>query len=190
MKGERRQSTALASEEIESLGPLPISFDPAGVRVYRLGCSGAGGVFRRLVLLLSGGRAVALGNRIFLPAHCGSDPAVLAHELTHCAQYQTWGAWRYFSRGLAAQLRHLVHRRLGIGTSPYTYRLEEGKPFEAYGMEQQGQIVEDAIRGSAAARAIATPIRPPGLSPRVPRPPAAGPPIAPARFPPDPPPSP
>jgi hypothetical protein len=29
-----------------------------------------------------------------------------------------------------------------------------GRPFEAYGMEQQAQIVEDALRGSTAARTI------------------------------------
>jgi hypothetical protein len=106
------------------------------------------------VLGLSGGRAVALGNRIFLPGRCEGDPAVLAHELTHCAQYQAWGPWRYFARGLAAQARELFHRRLGWGVSPYAYRLEEGKPFEAYGIEQQGQIVEDSVRGDADARAI------------------------------------
>jgi hypothetical protein len=95
-----------------------------------------------------------LGNHVFLPARCEGDLAVLAHELTHCAQYQAWGPWRYFGRGIAAQLRDLLHRRLGWGASPYAYRPEKGKPFEAYGIEQQGQIVEDLLRGSAAARAI------------------------------------
>lgn len=107
------------------------------------------------MLRLSGGRAVALGNHVFLPARCEGDLAVLAHELTHCAQYQAWGPWRYFVRGAAAQLRDLLYRRLGWGASPYAYRLEDGKPFESYGMEQQGQIVEDALRGRADARTIA-----------------------------------
>jgi hypothetical protein len=96
---------------------------------------------------------VALGNHVFLPDRCEQDVAVLAHELTHCAQYQAWGPWRYFACGFAAQARELLHR-LGFAESPYAYRLEEGKPFEAYGMEQQGQIVEDSLRGRAAARAI------------------------------------
>jgi hypothetical protein len=32
--------------------------------------------------------------------------------------------------------------------------LEVGKPFDAYGMEQQGQIVEDSFRGDARALAV------------------------------------
>ena len=36
----------------------------------------------------------------------------------------------------------------------------EGKAFEAYGMEQQGQIVEDSFRGDRAALAV-SPFRPP-----------------------------
>ncbi len=78
----------------------------------------------------------------------------MAHEVTHCAQFQSWGPWRYFTRGAAAQVRYLVHRHLGLGRSPYAYHPAPGQPWEAYGMEQQAQIVEDALRGSAAARAI------------------------------------
>jgi hypothetical protein len=115
-----------------------------------------------MVLWLSRGRAVALGNHIFLPARCDGDLAVLAHEVTHCAQYQSWGFWRYFARGAAAQLRELAHRRLGIGHSPYAYRPAPDRSFHAYGMEQQAQIVEDALRGSRAARAISRPPRRPG----------------------------
>jgi hypothetical protein len=87
-----------------------------------------------------------LGNRIFLPGRCEGDLAVLAHELTHCAQYQAWGPWRYYRRGAAAQVRELFYRAVGVGTSPYAYRAEAGKPFEAYGMEQQAQMVEDRVR--------------------------------------------
>ena len=103
---------------------------------------------------------MTLGNHVFLPDRCANDLAILAHELTHCGQYQAWGAWRYFSRGAGAQLRDLLHRRLGVGQSPYAYRLEAGKPFEAYGIEQQGQIVEDSFRGDQAALAV-SPFRPP-----------------------------
>ncbi len=147
--------------QAERLVELPLVPDLERVRVYGAACGGATGLFRRLVLRLSGGRAVALGNRVFLPARCERDLAVLAHELTHCAQYQAWGPWRYFRRGVAARVRELLHRRLGWGASPYAYRLEEGKPFEAYGMEQQGQIVEDAFRGHAGARAITASCRAP-----------------------------
>ena len=103
---------------------------------------------------LSRGRAIALGNHVFLPARCEGDLATLAHEVTHCAQYQAWGPWRYFARGAAAQLRDLAHRLLGLGRSPYAYAPAPSRSFESYGMEQQAQIVEDALRGSAAARAI------------------------------------
>ena len=170
MRAEANRAVRLQQREVERLGALPLAPDLERVRVYRSGCGGATGALRRLVLRLSRGRAVALGNRIFLPARCEEDLAVLAHELTHCAQYQAWGPWRYFRRGLAAQLRELAHRRLGWGTSPYAYRLEEGKPFDAYGIEQQGQIVEDWFR--------ATPIRPPGSPAGAPPPPGAGPPRA------------
>jgi hypothetical protein len=133
---------------------LPLPCDFGRVRLYRAGCTGRGAAVRKLVLRLSRGRAVALGNHVFLPERCERDLAALAHELIHCAQYQAWGPWRYFGRAVAAQVRDLLHRRFALGTSPYAYRIEEGKPFEAYGMEQQGQIVEDSFRGSAAARAV------------------------------------
>jgi hypothetical protein len=111
------------------------------------------------VLTLSRNRAVALGNRVFLPEHCEYDLPTLAHELTHCAQFQAWGFLRYFSRGAAAQFRDLLYRATGIGSSPYRYNIEPGKSFNQYGMEQQGQIVEDCFRGRPLARAI-SPFRP------------------------------
>jgi hypothetical protein len=89
---------------------------------------------------------VALGNHVFLPDRCRDDLAILAHEMTHCGQYQSWGALTYYRRGAAAQVRELLHRAFGIGSSPYRYELETGKPLEAYGMEQQAQIVEDSFR--------------------------------------------
>lgn len=131
--------------EVRRAVPLPL--DPGRVRIHGAGCGGKLGLLRRLVLRLSRERAVTLGNHVFLPTRCERDPAVLAHELTHCAQYQAWGAWRYYRRGAAAQLREVLHRTLGVCGSPYAYRTVEGKPFEAYGMEQQAQMVEDRVRG-------------------------------------------
>jgi len=150
----------VTSDELRALGSLCACLDVSRVRVYRGSGSPRARWLRRLVLTLSGGRGVALGNHVFLPDRCARDVAVLAHELTHCGQYQAWGAWRYFRRGIVAQCRDLIHRRLGVGESPYRYRLEAGKPFDAYGMEQQGQIVEDSFRGDAAALAV-SPYRPP-----------------------------
>lgn len=150
----------LTAAECARLGSLPAVVDCGRVRVHRGRRTGAAGALRQVVLWVSRGRAVALGNHVFLPDRRAGDLATLAHELTHCGQYQAWGAWRYFTRGAAAQLRELLHRTLGVGRSPYAYRLEEGKPFEAYGMEQQGQIVEDSFRGDRAALAV-SPFRPP-----------------------------
>jgi uncharacterized protein DUF4157 len=146
--------TAPTAEEIRRLGALPAQIDCARVRLHREPSR-----LRSLVLRASRGRAVTLGNHVFLPDRCAGDLAVLAHELTHCGQFQRWGAPRYFVRGAVAQLRELLFRRLGVGGSPYAYRLEAGKPFDAYGMEQQGQIVEDSFRGNVEALAV-SPYRP------------------------------
>lgn len=148
----------LTADERDRLGSLTARVDCARVRLHR-----DPGALRRMVLWASRGRAVALGNHVFLPDRSAGDLATLAHELTHCAQYQRWGALRYFSRGAAAQLRELLFRRLGLGRSPYAYVLENGKPFEAYGIEQQGQIVEDSFRGDPAALAV-SPYRPADLA--------------------------
>ena len=131
--------------------PLPVDWDR--VRLYPPACTGRAGLVRRIVLRLSGDRAVALGNHVFLPARCAGDLALVAHEAMHCAQYQRWGAWRYFGRGASEQVRDLLHR-LGFGRSPYRYQVSPERPFDAYGMEEQAQIVEDAHRGIAAARGI------------------------------------
>jgi hypothetical protein len=104
------------------------------------------GLVRRVILVASRGRAIALGNRVFIPDRYDGNLAVMAHELTHCGQYQAWGPVRYFARGALEQLRHLVHRKLAIGSSPYHYQVEPGKPFTSYGMEQQAQMVEDRFR--------------------------------------------
>jgi hypothetical protein len=150
----------LTAEERARLGTLPARVDCGRVRLHRERGEGAAAALRRTVLWASRGRAIALGNHVFLPDRCAGDLATLAHELTHCGQYQAWGGWRYFTRGAAVQLLDLLHRTLGIGRSPYAYRLEDGKPFDAYGMEQQGQIVEDSFRGDRAALAV-SPFRPP-----------------------------
>jgi hypothetical protein len=152
----------VTSGERTRLGSLPSGVDCARVVLHREGGGVAGGI-RAVVLWASRGRAIALGNHVFLPDRCATDLATLAHELTHCGQYQRWGAWRYFSRGAVEQARHLVHRWLGAGPSPYDYRIETGKPFESYGMEQQGQIVEDCFRGDHTALAV-SPYRPGDLA--------------------------
>ena len=130
----------------EECARLDCPWHPVDYSRVRLHRAGSGGSFRRLVLWASRGRPVALGNHVFLPSRCDTDLRVLAHELTHCGQYQAWGPVRYYTRGAVAQLGDLLYRTLGIGRSPYAYTIEPGKPFESYGMEQQAQIVEDSFR--------------------------------------------
>lgn len=122
--------------------------DDTRVRVH------VAGPIHAMVMAATRGRAVALGNHVFLPPRAAGDVATLAHELTHCAQYQAWGPLRYYLTGLREQARDLAHRALGAGTSPYDWRVHPLRDFELYGMEQQGQIVEDALRGDPSAVAI------------------------------------
>ena len=116
-------------------------------------CRNSGDPVRRIVLFLSRGRGVTLGHRIFLPDWCADDPAVLAHELEHVRQYEAWGPARYYARGAREQAQHLLFR-MGLAPDPYDWRRAGIKPFEEYGMEQQGQLVEDAARGDKAAREV------------------------------------
>jgi len=146
----------VTNDEARALGRLPLPVNLARVRLHRGGGGQAVRGLRRLVLYCTGGRGIALGNDVFLPDDCCESLPVLAHELTHCAQYQAWGPLRYYGRAIADRFRELRHRR-GFGTSPYDYSRETPKPFELYGMEQQGQIVEDWFRGLAAARQLVTP---------------------------------
>jgi hypothetical protein len=151
----------LTPAECAELGNLPAAVDCNRVRLYRGSAGGVAGLMRLLVLWTSRNRAVALGNHVFLPDRWEWDLPVLAHELTHCGQYQAWGPLRYYATGFAAQLRDLLHRTANIGVSPYRYSAEPDKPFDAYGMEQQGQIVEDCFRGHPGAQEI-SPFRPGG----------------------------
>jgi hypothetical protein len=148
---ERNQAGAACLLEAERwvAEAIPFEADWSRVRLYRPGCRGAAGWLRWLVLQASRNRAVALGNRVFLPDRCAGDLGVLAHELTHCAQYQAWGPGVYFARGAITQLRDLVHRTFRVGTSPYSYRVTPGKSLKSYGMEQQAQMVEDRFRRSS-----------------------------------------
>lgn len=149
------RETRVTAAEAAALRGLPLPVDLARVRLHRGGGAPAGRALRALVLRLTGGRAIALGNHVFLPDACCRSLPVLAHELTHCGQYQAWGAVRYFARGIADRLRELRHLR-GLGPSPYDYAGGPPRPFAAYGMEQQGQIVEDWMRGCAEAAALLT----------------------------------
>jgi hypothetical protein len=155
----------LAADEVAALGTLALRLDRERVRLHRGDGPRISRLLRAAVLTLSGGRAVTLGNHVFLPESCCRSIPVLAHELTHCVQYQTWGPARYFSRGMADRVRELRHW-IGAGPSPYSYTVDQGKPFASYGMEQQGQIVEDCFRGHPIARTL-SPFQPSETASRI-----------------------
>lgn len=142
----------LTAAERAALGNLCDAVDCDRVRLHRRPPD----AIRAIVLLISRGRAVALGNHVYLP-DAADGPALLAHELTHCGQYQSWGGLLYYGRGIADRLRDVLHLA-GLSESPYRYVVDD-RPFDAYGMEQQGQIVEDCFNGNAAARTL-SPYRP------------------------------
>jgi len=143
----------LTDDEARALRGLPLPLDLARVRIHRGGGGRAARGLRKALLYFTRGRGIALGNDVFLPDDCCESLPVLAHELTHCAQYQAWGPILYYARAIVDRFRELRHQR-GLGPSPYDYSSESPKPFELYGMEQQGQIVEDRFRGLAAAREL------------------------------------
>lgn len=148
----------LTERERAALREFHGDVDELGVRVRREG----GDALRAIVLLLSRGRAIALGRNVFVPAGQEKDLAVLAHELMHCRQYEAWGPIRYYARGLVEQAKHLLSR-VGITRNPYDWRSVPRRRFAEYGMEQQGQLVEDACRGDPVARQIVVADRPPPM---------------------------
>lgn len=151
MRGVRR----IAGHEAGRLETcIPFALDCSRVRLYGSGCRGVSALLRRMVLVSSRGRAIALGNHVFLPARHEGDLAILAHELTHCGQYQAWGPVRYFARGALEQLQHLFYRKLGLGSNPYHYHSKPGESFASYGMEQQAQMVEDRFRSAQQGQAM------------------------------------
>jgi hypothetical protein len=137
------------SSERELLQSFAASVDLDRVRIYSSHTR-----FGRLVGILSRGSAVALGYRIVVPGRLRLP--VLAHELTHVSQFERWGALRYFVNGIWHQfiLRGLLRRDV------YRWELEPGKPFERYGMEQQGQIVQDCYDHASGQRTAARLISP------------------------------
>lgn len=141
--------SAFSPAEMQSLAWLLDGIGPSEVAVH---CDEADATLG-VVLWCSRGRPVALGHRIFLPSSRRSDVALLAHELMHVRQSREWGPLVYYARGFWEQARYQLHR-MGLATNPYDWRSEPGKPFREYGMEQQGQIVEDAMRGDREAMEI------------------------------------
>lgn len=153
-------ATGLTTAERAALGSLCGHVDVSRVHLHRGRTGRIARGIRVGVLRISGNRAVALGNHVFLPDSQSRDIPTLAHELMHCGQRQEWGLVTYLARALVDRGRELLHVYLGVGRGPYYYSGESGRPFRSFGMEQQGQIVEDCFRGNLAARRL-SPYGPP-----------------------------
>jgi hypothetical protein len=140
---------SLSPEEVSALGWLLDGIEPGEVALHL----SEGDARRAAVLFCSRGRPVALGHRIFVPGGRRGDVALLAHEMMHVRQYREWGPLVYYARGAWEQARYLASRA-GLAANPYDWQSVAGKRFTEYGMEQQAQIVEDAVRGDGLARTI------------------------------------
>lgn len=132
----------LSGQEREQLGDLCNQADCSKIQVHRGNDGAAANATRAAVLKLSGNRSVTLGNDIYLSD--AADFATLAHETQHVVQYQKWGAGEYLRQGINERVLEWT------GRNPYKYSLN-GRSLGRYGMEQQGQIVEDCFRGKTGA---------------------------------------
>ena len=142
-------SRPLIAAERELLESFRDSIDLDRVRIYH-----GRSLLGRMVIRLTRGAAIALGYRVFIPREITLP--VMAHELAHVCQYRQWGALRYLARGAWNQivLRTLLRRDV------YRWEPVPGKPFAEYGMEQQGQIVQDCFDVNSPRRTVAQHLSP------------------------------
>lgn len=89
---------------------------------------------------------MTLGQDIYLPDKDAHDVPTLAHEITHAGQYQTWGAGKYYKEAMKDRMAEAE------GGDPYALPspLPSDKSFDSYGMEQQGQIVQNCFSGQGS----------------------------------------
>ncbi|MEO8200650.1 MAG: hypothetical protein ABI679_09040 [Gemmatimonadota bacterium] len=144
----------LTPAEVVMLGSFASQVDLSRVRIYSRQT-----IFGRVLSVLSRGSAIALGFRIVVPGEV--LPALLAHEMVHVHQYERWGAVRYLANGFWHQF---ILRGL-LGRDVYAWEFVSGKSFDQFGMEQQGQIVQDCFDPASPKRRVAdrvSPFAPPG----------------------------
>lgn len=143
----------LPKELQEQLGNMCESIDCDAAEIV------TDGAFHGVVMKVSGGRAVTLGNKIYmsreLDPNNSADVALAAHELTHVGQYQSQGGRKYYWGGIGARVKEMS------GGDPYAWSHQKAQPFGSYKMEQQGQIVQECFLGRASACSI-SPYRPGG----------------------------
>lgn len=126
----------LTAEEIAAMKPVfGDSADYSRVRIVTGGNMGLWGK-----ILTSGNAAVTWGKTIYFPNGAGGKSRYdldtkaywLAHEMTHEYQYQKYG-WGYVPSSAWGQLTK--------GRAFYEYKLEGGKGFRKYNVEQQADLV-------------------------------------------------
>jgi Domain of unknown function (DUF4157) len=142
-------SRPLISTERELLHCFGDRIDLDRVRIYN-----SRSLLGRIVIRFTRGAAFALGYHVFIPRKITLP--IMAHELTHVCQYQEWGVIRYLARGAWNQivLRTILRRDV------YQWEPVPGKAFQDYGMEQQGQIVQDCFDVASPRRRAAQKVSP------------------------------
>lgn len=146
----------LTDDERKSLGDMCDKIDCDKAQVHT-GSDDSTTNARRDLLLKHCGRcrAITTGNDIYIrgdeldPATDGiRDMSLLAHEMTHVGQFQTWGRIRYVAQGLMTQAFDQ------LGADQYDPPLPLTRKFNGYGMEQQATIVERCFEGNAQYCAV------------------------------------
>ena len=133
--GRQRAGRSLTENEIETFGEIfGDSLDYDSIRVNRRG----------FLTRFMKGQGIVTGNTINVSADIYQEDfalanldlqAFFAHELTHVWQYQNVSSWTT----LIAGSEHIRFR------DPYGYSLD-GRSFDQYRFEQQGDIVRDYYR--------------------------------------------
>jgi RHS repeat-associated protein len=124
--GDAGPGRHLTDEEIKQLGNLCNAVD----------CS------KVVVIDTPFDRSLTLGHTIFLSSSDEGNLSVLAHEMAHVARYEQYGTLRYIKDGVIAQWHYSTGK-----SDPYVYSgLLDGRSFFNYGIEQQGQMVEDRVK--------------------------------------------
>lgn len=116
----------------------------------RIDCPAVRIVSRRYVHWQLGPYVITPDHRIFWPGAApdlfacdgGRHCARFIHEMTHVMQHQQ-GLWLRLRAGLLQAL-HFASCKL---YDPYRYTCDDGKPFNAYNLEQQAELAVAIDRG-------------------------------------------
>ncbi len=152
MTRERERERTVSPETRAAIGALPLPVDWSRVRLYRQGCGRGAGLRAAAGALAQPG-----------PGRRARQPCLPARALRRRpgAHGPRGDPLRPVSVVGAVALLHSRRRGADPRSRPSPLRVRRQsvclspvagtRPFDAYGMEQQAQIVEDALRGSAVA---------------------------------------